>query len=362
MAVGTFEDTPIRVGLIGYGLGGAVFHAPLITATDGMRLVAVVTGDAGRGAAAAQRYPDVRVLLSADDLWTSAGDLDLVVVSTVNRAHVPLALAAFDAGLPVVMDKPLAPTAADGQRLIDAARESGLLLSVFQNRRWDSDFLTLRALLAEDAIGAPTRLESRFERWRPGLDADAWRERADAQDAGGLLFDLGSHLIDQAMQLFGRPSSVYAELDGRRAGALVDDDAFVALTHPSGVRSHLWMSAVARLQGPRFRVLGMGGAFESIGLDGQEDALAAGGDPRDPGWGIEPKDRWGTLATEAGGRRVQSRRGDYPAYYVGVAESLRTGAPPPVDPGDSVDGLRVIEAAAHSAAEHVVVSMEWADA
>jgi predicted dehydrogenase len=232
---------------------------------------------------------------------------------------------------------------------------------VFQNRRWDSDFLTLRALLDEGAIGTPTRFESRFERWRPSLDADAWREKAGAEDAGGLLFDLGSHLIDQAMQLFGRPTSVYAELDARRAGAVVDDDAFVALTHPNGVRSHLWMSAVARLSGPRFRLLGLSGAFESFGLDGQEDALVAGGDPRDPDWGAEPPERWGRIATDDGERIVTSRRGDYPAYYAGVAAALRSGDEPPVDPRDSIDGLRVIEAAVRSAAQGSLITMAWTD-
>ncbi|HEX6843669.1 MAG TPA: Gfo/Idh/MocA family oxidoreductase [Actinomycetota bacterium] len=356
------DDDTIRVGLIGYGLGGAVFHAPLVDATPGMALAVVVSGNPERQASAAARYPGARVVANADDLWANADDLDLIVISTVNRAHVPLAKAAFAAGLPVVMDKPLAASAADGQALVDAADASGLLFSVFQNRRWDSDFLTLRRLLEADAIGTPARFESRFERWRPTLDPDAWRERADADEAGGLLFDLGSHLIDQAMLLFGRPTHVYAEVDARRHGAAVDDDAFVALTHPNGVRSHLWMSAVARVHGPRFRVLGSEGAFVSYGLDGQEDALAAGGDPASPGWGAEPPDRWGTLADEDGERVVESRPGDYPAYYAGVAESLRSGAALPVDPRDSVDGLRVIEAALRSARAHETVALEWTDA
>ncbi|MEX0983787.1 MAG: Gfo/Idh/MocA family oxidoreductase [Actinomycetota bacterium] len=355
-------DGSIRVGLIGYGLGGAVFHAPLVAATPGMTLSAVVTSNPDRAAAVAARYPTARVVTSAEDLWAAAADLDLIVISTVNAAHVPLAMAAFGAGLPVVMDKPLAPTADDGRRLADAALLRGLLFSVFQNRRWDSDFRTLRSLLDEHAVGTPTRFESRYERWKPALDLGAWRERAGVQDAGGLLFDLGSHLIDQAIVLFGRPSHVYAERDSRRPGAAVDDDVFVALAHPGGVRSHLWMSAVARVLGPRFRVLGSTGAFESYGLDGQEDVLAAGGDPSEPGWGAEPTERWGHLATEDGERTVESLPGDYPAYYAGVAEALRTGGPPPVDPGDSVDGLRVIEAAARSAAGGVVVPMEWAGA
>ena len=350
----------IRIGLIGFGLGGSVFHAPLISATPGLELVAVVTRDRERANTVHSRFPQARVVSDVQELW-KANDLDLIVISTVNSAHAPLGLAALEAGLPVVMDKPLAPSAADAQRLIDVARTRGLMLTVFQNRRWDSDFLTLRATLDDGAIGTPTRFESRYERWRPSLKADAWRERPGRDEAGGLLFDLGSHLIDQAMQLFGRPTHVYAELDARRAGAAVDDDAFVALVHPGEVRSHLWMSAVARLHGPRFRVLGTAGAFESFGLDGQEDALAAGGDPRDPAWGTEPTERWGTLATDEGERSIESRRGDYPAFYAAVERAVRTGGPPPVDPVDSADGLRVIEAAARSADDGAVVATEWPD-
>ncbi|HEY6566609.1 MAG TPA: Gfo/Idh/MocA family oxidoreductase [Actinomycetota bacterium] len=351
------DEASIRVGLVGFGLGGAVFHAPLISATPGLELVAIVTRDPGRTATARSRYPNARVVADAAQLW-EADDLDLVVISTHNSAHVPLGIAALEAGLPVVMDKPLAPTSAQGQRLVDESVARGLMLSVFQNRRWDSDFLTLRAVLDEGAIGTPTRFESRYERWRPSLTTDSWRERPGTEEAGGLLFDLGSHLIDQAIQLFGRPTEVYAELDQRRPGAAVDDDAFVALTHSNGVRSHLWMSAVARLHGPRFKLLGLAGGFESFGLDGQEDALAAGGDASDPAWGTEPSDRWATLATDQGERRVESHRGNYPAFYAGVERALRTGKNAPVDPRDSVDGLHVIEAAARSAAEGDVVTVD----
>jgi predicted dehydrogenase len=260
------------------------------------------------------------------------------------------------------MDKPLAASSADGRRLVDEASLRGLLFSVFQNRRWDSDFLTLREVLDTGEMGTPMRFESRFERWRPARDPEAWRERGSADEAGGLLFDLGSHLIDQAIVLFGRPVAVYAELERRRPGAAVDDDAFVALTHANGVRSHLWMSAVARLHDPRFRLLGTAGAFRSFGLDGQEDSLAAGGDPAAPGWGAEPPKRWPTVAAEGGERIVESVAGDYPAYYAGVAAALRTGGPPPVDPRDSVAGLEVIEAALASAARKELVTMEWTDA
>ena len=174
-----------------------------------------------------------------------------------------------------MVDKPLAPTADQGRLRAAAAR--AWLLTVFQNRRWDGDFRTVQGLVEAGELGTVHRFESRFERWRP--TPTRRREKGGADEAGGLLIDLGSHLIDQAIQLFGRRESVYAELDRRRVGVTVDDDAFVALKHDSGVRSHLWMSALAGQQGPRFRLLGSTGAYESFGLDGQEDALAAGGDP-----------------------------------------------------------------------------------
>ena len=344
----------IRVALIGFGLGGAVFHAPLIATTPGMRLVSIVTGDAKRQARAREDHPEARVLSDVAELWAAPGAHDLVVISTHNSSHVPLALSAIEAELAVVVDKPLAASSADAERLIEAADGRGVLLTVFQNRRWDGDFLTLRHLLTEGAIGRPLRFESRFERWRPQRDPDAWRERGTPEEAGGLLFDLGSHLIDQAILLFGPPTHVYAELERRRPGAEVDDDAFVALAHRGGVRSHLWMSAVAAILGPRMRLLGDRGAFEKEGLDVQEDALAAGGQPGSPDWGREPAERWGTLATDEGIRPVETEPGDYGAFYAGVAEVLRTGAGPPVDPVDAVVGLRVIETAQRSAKDRTV--------
>ena len=341
-----------RVALIGYGLGGRVFHAPLVQATPGMHVASIVTSDPSRRREAATRYPEARVLERVEDLWAAAQEHDLVVVATPNRFHGPLALTALEAGLPVVIDKPFAPTADEAEAVLAAARARGLLLSVFQNRRWDGDFLTVQRLLddgPDGALGPVVRFESRFERWRPERDAEAWRERGDPAEGGGLLLDLGSHLIDQAMVLFGPPTHVYAEVERRRAGAEVDDDSFVALAHANGVRSHLWFSTVARLLGPRIRLLGLRGAYEKHGLDGQEPALADGGQPDAAGWGREPEERWGTLASDDGERQVETAPGDYPAYYAGIAESLRTGAPPPVDPSDSIAVLRVIEAALRSA-------------
>jgi predicted dehydrogenase len=347
---------PVRVGLIGYGLGGEVFHAPIVDANPDMRLVTIVTGDPGRRGRAAARYPSARIVDRAEGIWERAGEHDLVIVCTPNVAHVPLATAALEAGLAVVVDKPLAATADDGRALADLADARGLLLSVFQNRRWDGDFLTVRRLIAEDALGPVFRFGSRFERWQPQRD-DGWRERGTPSDAGGLLWDLGSHLVDQAIQLFGRPTHVYAEADRRRPGVEIDDDVFLALTHPGDVRSHLWASATAAIGGPRFHVLGLRGAFEKHGLDPQEAALAAGTSPADPGYGTEPEGRWGRLSDGTTVRAVPTEPGDYAAYYRGIVGSLRMGAPSPVDVRDAIEGLEVLEAARESSRTGTVVAL-----
>jgi predicted dehydrogenase len=339
---------PLRVGLLGYGLAGRVFHAPLIAASPALTLAAVVTRDPARRAALSTAHPDVEALETPEKLWARAASLDLIVVATPNRSHVPLARAALHAGLPVVVDKPLAPSSTQARALIAEARAQRRLLTVFQNRRWDGDFLTVRRLLDEGALGAIHRFESRFERWNP-VPRQGWRESGDPEEAGGLLFDLGAHLIDQALQLFGPVRSVYAELDRRRAGVAVDDDAFVALTHASGPRSHLWMSKVAAQRGPRFRILGERGAFTKHGLDGQEPAMAAGGVPGSPGWGEEPPRRWGLLGEDGTAQPVRTDAGCYLRFYDAVADAVTSGAAPPVDPEDAAVALEIMEAARASA-------------
>ncbi|MEO7501978.1 MAG: Gfo/Idh/MocA family oxidoreductase [Gemmatimonadaceae bacterium] len=349
--------SPIRVGLIGYGLAGAVFHGPLIEATAGLTLAAIVTSNPERQEEARRAHPSARVVDAAKELWNGAADLDLVVVASPNRTHVPLASAALAADLHVVIDKPLARTASEGRRLIDEARGRERMLTVFQNRRWDGDFLTVRRLLAEGALGRPLRFESRFERWRP-VPKGGWREEGAPEEAGGLLYDLGSHLIDQALVLFGPASHVYAELDRRRESVEVDDDAFVALTHVSGVRSHLFMSVVAAQLGPRFRVLGSKAAYVKFGLDVQEAALRANPKLDSTGFGEDPRDAWGLLGTGDDAQPIPTEVGGYQQFYEGVVNALRSGGPPPVDPADSVAALEVIEAAQHSATDRRIVPVE----
>ncbi|MEU7479681.1 Gfo/Idh/MocA family oxidoreductase [Lentzea sp. NPDC042327] len=333
-----------RAGLLGYGIAGRVFHAPLITSTEGMELAAVVTANPERQAQARADHPGARIV-TADELF--AMDLDLVVVATPNRTHVEYARRAVEKGVAVVVDKPFAPTSSEARELVDAARAKGVPLTVFQNRRWDSDFLTVREVVGR--LGEVRRFESRFERWVPEV-WDNWRERGAPEEAGGLLYDLGAHLVDQALELFGPVRHVYAELDLRRPGVRVDDDVFVALTHENGVRSHLWANAHAAHHGPRFRVLGSEGAFVVDGLDGQEDALAAGGRPTDPGWGAEP--RTGRLGVLGDATEVPLEHGAYQHFY----RELQAGRIP-VDPAGAVHALQVIEAAFTSAHDNRVVTL-----
>ncbi|WP_405925353.1 Gfo/Idh/MocA family oxidoreductase [Streptomyces sp. NBC_00035] len=355
---------PLRVALVGYGLAGSVFHAPLIAATEGLALDTVVTSNPERQEQARAEFGDgLRFAATPDDLWARADELDLIVIASPNKTHVPIATAALKAGLPVVVDKPLAGTAAEARELAALADERGLLLSVFQNRRWDNDFLTVRKLLAEGELGDAWRFESRFERWRP-QPKGGWRESGDPAEIGGLLYDLGSHVVDQALVLFGSATSVYAESDIRRPGAETDDDTFIAITHENGVRSHLYVSATTAQLGPRFRVLGSQAGYVKYGLDPQEAALREGKRPTDTDedWGVEPESLWGRVGAgesplTGGGRPEPTLPGAYPEYYAAVAAALRDGGPNPVTAHEAAAALDVLEAARRSAAEGVVVSL-----
>jgi len=359
------KANPLRVAIIGYGLAGAVFHAPLVAATDGMTVAAIVTNNPERREQAGRDYPAAAILSSAEEIWANSSHYDLVVVASPNRVHVSLGVAAMNAGLPVVIDKPMAASVADAERLLEASKQTGKLLTVFQNRRWDNDFLTIRQLLANspESLGPIVRFESWFQRYRPVPRSGAWREEAAPEEAGGLLYDLGSHLIDQALVLFGHPQRVYAEVDKRRPDVGVDDDTFVALQFNSGVRVHLWMSVLARISGPRMRLSGLRGAYEKWGLDPQEEALRTGMRPGDANWGIEPRERWGHLLTDVGNLpvdgAVETLPGSYETFYSLLREALLHNGEPPVNPADAVNTLRVIEAAQRSARENRVVEMVW---
>ena len=335
----------LRTALVGYGLAGRVIHRPLLEAVDGLEVTHVVTADPGRRAAVAADLPGARVVDSAAALWRSADEFDVVVVATSNDAHVPLAVAALDLGKPVVVDKPVALTSDDAARLVEHARSRGLPLGVFHNRRWDSDTLTAADLLASGILGTVHRLESRFTRFRPQV-VDRWREQPGG---GGVLLDLGTHLVDQAVHLLGPVREVWADVRALRAGAEVDDDCVLALTHESGAGSLLWCSAAAPWTGPRLVLQGSRAGWVKQELDGQEAAQRAGRPPA-----AEPD---GTLVDTGSARPVPSRAGDWPAFYRGFAAAVRTGAPLPVPPEDAVHVLRVLEAATRSADERAVVQV-----
>jgi scyllo-inositol 2-dehydrogenase (NADP+) len=333
----------LRAAIIGYGLAGRYFHAPLIAATSGLTVAAVVTSSPDRRAQVASEHPEAEILSSPDELW--AADINLVVVATPTDTHVSLATEAIDHGLAVVVDKPLAATASEAEALVSHASAAAAMLTVFQNRRWDSDQLTLARLIAEDRLGTVIRYESRFERWRPSPDQGSWRDSTSPEQGGGQLLDLGSHLVDQALVLFGPANDMYAEVDHRR-GSPGDDDAFIALRHSGGAISHLHASAVTAAPGPRLRVLGTKAAFIAPALDGQEDRLRAGARPDStPDWGAEPESSWGRLVTGDDSVPVPSERGDWPRFYALLERALRDGTPPPVDPHDAVATLRVLDEA-----------------
>jgi len=312
----------------------------LIAATPGLRLAAIVTSDEERGARARTEYPDAQVLLSVDAVWQQADELDFVVVATSNDSHASLARRAIESGLATVVDKPLAPTAAEAVELADLARSAGVLLTVYHQRRWDADFLTLKRLISEGDLGDIYRFESRFERWRPDSPSESWRYDTPRNRGGGVLLDIGSHLVDQALQLFGPAAEVHGDVRCRR-GTPADDDAFVAIRHESGTLSLLWASEVAASPGPRMRVLGSRAAFEVDGLDGQERTLRDGERPGGDEWGAVSPGRWGRLVRGDESIPVESEPGDWPRFYA----ELATGRAP-VTAEEACEVLQVLEAAA----------------
>ncbi|MDQ4046248.1 MAG: Gfo/Idh/MocA family oxidoreductase [Actinomycetota bacterium] len=334
---------PIRTAVVGFGISGRVFHAPLIAADPAYSLDVIVTADPARAADAARLYPQARIVPTPEAMFALAGELDLVILGTPPHTHFDLAAAAIGHGLHLVVDKPFVPTSVQGEELISLASDGGVQLTVFQNRRWDADFLTLQKLLSEQAVGEVRTFESRFEWWRPEGFGN-WRDSVSLAEGGGILHDLGAHLIDQAVQLFGPVAQSYGETANRGSDAgAADTEAFVSLLHESGVRSRLWMNGMAAQVGPRFHVLGSEAGYTKWGLDGQEPALAAGVTPSDPGYGVDAQESWGLLGVDGEATRVPAERGAYPQFYGQLAAALRGEGALPVDPAGPLGVLKVIE-------------------
>jgi predicted dehydrogenase len=346
-------DGGIGVGLVGYGLAGRSFHAPFIEAVDGLRLAAIATGDPERQARAAAEHPGAVVVGTVDDVLAS-DDVEIVVVAAPNRFHVPLGIRALQAGRHVLVDKPIAMDVPEAETLIEAAERAGRILSVYQNRRWDGDFLTARSLIDDGTLGAIDSLEARFERW--AVVGDEWREQAE--EAGGPHRDLGAHLVDQSLILFGAARRVVAQMDRRRPGSRVMDSVFVAIDHADGVHSRLWTSLIGSRTGPRLRVRGLAGEYIKEDLDPQESQLLDGMRPTELGFGEEAPERWGRLTAIDGSiRSVPTERGDYRRFYEGFRDAVLGIGERPVEPADSLAVLRVLEAAERSAATGAVVTM-----
>lgn len=353
--------TRLSVVLVGYGTGGAVFHAPLITSHPQLRLAGVVTSNTGRAAAARAAYPQTQVFSSLASAAAGLGGVDLVVVATPHTSHVSATLEAIDAGASVLVDKPVATSLGHARRFRTALRNRRAVhrVSVFQNRRLDGDFLTVRRLIEDGMIGTPHRFESRFERWRPTPRPGSWRETASAANGGGVLLDLGVHLVDQAVVLFGPAQSVYAQLHNRRANVSNGDDLFVAITHANAVVSHLSATASAAAPGPRIRLLGSKAAYVKGASDIQEEQLRSGLTPASAEWGIEPCDRYGVLTSSSGERTVPTASGEWHRHYALIVDAINAGAPLPVPIDDVIATMTALEMARLSAAEDTIVDLTF---
>ena len=328
----------LNVAIIGYGLAGALFHAPFIAANPRLRLALVAT----------RRDVDLGDARRVADPYAAVEDpaVDAVVIASPNATHFPLAEAALRAGKHVVVDKPLVISMAQADALLRIADRSDRMLSVFHNRRWDGDFLTVKHLLDTDAVGSPLLFEAHWDRFRPAL-RQGWKEVSD--EGSGLLFDLGPHMIDQMLQLFGMPRAVSADILVQRPGSDIDD-CFELRFDFGALRVRLCSSMMIADPRPRFALHGPAGSFVKYGVDTQEDALKAGRRPADPGFGEDIAENFGILTAADGTRtKVPTQRGCYAAFYEAFAAAVLDGASLPVDPRDARDGLRIIDCAREAA-------------
>ena len=339
----------IRTGLIGYGAAGATFHAPLIAVEPRLRLARIASS---RRDDIARAFPDVAIDASPEALIESA-EVDLVVIATPNETHYPLALAALQAGKHVVIDKPFAVTVAEAETLVAESERRVLKLSVFQNRRWDGDFLTVADLIQRDVLGSINYFESHFDRFRPAIK-QGWREQP--KPGSGVFVDLGVHLIDQALQLFGLPEAVTADIAIQREQAQIDDYFHVVLRYGTR-RVVLHASTLAAAPGPRFTMHGSLGSLVITGLDAQESALKAGKTPSGKDWGSSTYSSTATLTLAGGMQSIEVAAGDYPCFYRGMAAAIAGEGGVPVAPRQALDVMRVIELAQRSAIEERTIAL-----
>lgn len=345
----------IRVGIIGFGLSGRVFHAQVLRSVAGFEIASVVTS---REEEVRKEFPAATVVATADELIADPM-IDLVVITTPNELHAPLAIRALEAGKHVVVEKPFSVTAEEGQAVVDCAKRMNRVLSVYHNRRWDNGFLTLREALESGLLGTVYGYEARFERFRPVVKGERWREQE--KGGSGVLYDLGSHLIDQAVCLFGKPRGVYCDLATQRPGGVVDDYFNVLLDYDT-LRVVLRSGCVVGVPGPVLVAHGDKGTFMKQELDPQEDALKAGKTPENSEpWGLDG-DNARLFAVSADGARTQrpiaTIPGSYHRFYAELHAAITSGSPAPVPPEDAVTVIRIIEACLRSSRERRWVDIE----
>lgn len=336
-------SSALKAAVVGYGVSGSIFHAPLIAAHPEFMLAGIVTANPQRAASAHQRHPETQVFADLPTLMAAVDnglDLDVAVLGTPPEGHVDQADLLMRRGIGVVVDKPFTPSAAEARQLMDTARATGSLLTVFQNRRWDGDFLTVKQLVTRGQLGAVQSFESRFEWFSPS--SGGWKDTTPTARGGGILLDVGSHLVDQAIELFGPPKEYSAELARHTPGAGPDEDGFVSMLHATGVRSRLWMNSKTPAVGPRFHVVGSGATFTSQDKDPQEAQLADGVVPTAQGYGSHARAQ-ARLTTPEGARPIDLVAGDYPEFYDRLAAALRGVGPLPVDPAESTRVLEILE-------------------
>jgi predicted dehydrogenase len=327
----------LNVALVGYGFVGKVFHAPLIAHTPGLRLHTVVSSDARKVLA---DHAKVRVVAKPEVAFIDP-EIDLVVIAAPNPVHAALASAALAHGKHVVVDKPFTVTLQQAQQVVADAARTDRIVSVFQNRRWDADFFTLRKLIADGALGEVMEFHSHFDRYRPVV-ADRWRERDEP--GSGLWYDLGPHLLDQALQLFGMPEAIFADIALQRDGAMAADYFNVLLRYPK-LRVVLHAGSLVSGQRLRFAVHGTRASYLKHGLDPQEDALRRGGIPGQAGWGIDPLPGMLRTGTAEGvqAETVQGIPGDYVRYYAAIRDAILQGGPAPVTPQQALEVMAMLE-------------------
>ncbi len=341
----------IHVGVIGYGLAGRIFHTPFVSNAPGLTLTTVVSSDPAK---VHRDYPGIQVVPTVAELLADP-TIQLVVVATPNTTHADFARQAIQAGRHVVVDKPFTITSREADELIALAKQHQVLLSVYQNRRFDNDFQTIRQLLAAGTLGEINTYEVHYDRYKPVVEGK-WRDQE--LPGSGVLYDLGAHLIDQALVLFGLPETVWANVLVQRERAQVDDYFHIVLGYPlTSVILHA--GTMVRASGPHFQVHGATGSFIKYGMDAQEDALFAGVRPGSSGWGADSEPFYGTLTTDTGGLSVSGKvatlPGNYSAFYQQMAEAISDGKSVPVDPQESRNVIRIIELAGQSQREQRVV-------